>query len=134
MGNENCYKKASNRFTAAYTCFKKIRHLKAMYLCQKAKERVCIQMKDQQELENIRTQKEKDHANYNNYVKEVGLLESHYIPRELPDKNTLPDEISVMTELALTREKQIIFPKPDQVRLNREGSSDRIDEILTSSM
>jgi len=93
---ETCFKKAYGCFKRAYESFEKMNHLKGMYLAQKRMKEVCS-LKEVEHREAIQKQIDEDHEKYLRYVKENGLGSSLYIPRELPD------DISIMTDLALDR-------------------------------
>jgi len=98
-----CFQKAYGCFERAYDSFKKINHLKGMYLAQKRMKEVCS-LKEVKHREAIQKQIDEDHDKYLKYVKENGLGSSLYIPRELED------DISIMTDLSLDRFEQNLFP------------------------
>ena len=54
-----------------------------------------------------------------NYVKENGLGSSLYIPRELPD------DISIMTSLALARNEQNLFPSKAAAKKRQQQEKEK---------
>ena len=93
---EYCFVRAKECFDRAFEFFKKLNHLKGMYLSQKHK--LAVYSTDYAQYRQLIEKQVKECGDKcAAYAKEVGLSSSCYIEREQGE------EISVMTELVLER-------------------------------